>query len=106
MRALVDNSPRRDTDAEVSTPHLETGAEVLSGDPVIDSALAVDPAVQNRCVCGVEFAFDSLENRVLNQSGVNLDEELANIVVFQNAYAASARVIQTTNELFDQLFSI
>jgi hypothetical protein len=36
-------------------------------------------------------------------SGVNLDTELANTVIYQNAYAASARVITVTNQLFDAL---
>ncbi len=37
---------------------------------------------------------------------MSLDEELANLVVFQNAYNASARVVQTVNELFDQLINL
>lgn len=36
-------------------------------------------------------------------SGVNLDEELANTIVYQNAYSASARVISITDELFKTL---
>jgi len=36
-------------------------------------------------------------------SGVNLDEELANTIIYQNAYTASARVITVTDELFDTL---
>ncbi len=36
-------------------------------------------------------------------SGVNVDEELAFMQVFQQAYAASARIITTTNEMFDTL---
>jgi flagellar hook-associated protein 1 len=39
-------------------------------------------------------------------SGVNLDEELANTIIYQNAYAASARVISITNELYDTLLQI
>lgn len=38
-------------------------------------------------------------------SGVNLDTELANTVIYQNAYAASARVITVANQLFDTLLS-
>ncbi len=52
------------------------------------------------------FTYQSLETKVLSYSGVNLDEELANMVIFQNAYNASARVIQTANELFDQLLNL
>ena len=33
-------------------------------------------------------------------------KSLANMVVFQNAYNASARVVQTVDELFDVLLSI
>jgi flagellar hook-associated protein FlgK len=36
-------------------------------------------------------------------SGVNLDVELANTVIYQNAYAASARVITVANTLFEAL---
>ena len=35
--------------------------------------------------------------------GVNLDEELANTIIFQNAYSASARIITVTNEFFQAL---
>ena len=36
-------------------------------------------------------------------SGVNLDEEAANLVRFQQAYQASAQVISTANTLFNSL---
>lgn len=38
-------------------------------------------------------------------SGVNLDEEAANLVRYQQAYAAAAQVIATANELFDTLLT-
>lgn len=38
-------------------------------------------------------------------SGVNLDEELANTVIFQNAYAATARLVTVVDEMFDVLVS-
>lgn len=38
-------------------------------------------------------------------SGVNLDEEAANLIKFQQAYEAAARVIQTVQTLFDTLLS-
>jgi flagellar hook-associated protein 1 len=36
-------------------------------------------------------------------TGVNVDEELANMVLYQNAYTSSARVISVANEMFDAL---
>lgn len=38
-------------------------------------------------------------------SGVNLDEEAANLMRFQQAYQASAQVIATANRLFDELLA-
>ncbi len=39
-------------------------------------------------------------------SGVNLDEELANMIIFQNAYNAAARMITTANEMYEILLTI
>jgi flagellar hook-associated protein 1 FlgK len=52
------------------------------------------------------FFFENLQSRIRSESGVNLDEELSHMVVLQNAYSASARVVQTTNELFDVLVNL
>ena len=43
--------------------------------------------------------------RQQNVSGVNLDEEAANLLRFQQAYQASAKVIQASQQLFDMLLS-
>ena len=48
----------------------------------------------------------SLSARVKNDSGVNLDEELANMILFQNAFNASARIVAATRDMFDELLSI
>jgi flagellar hook-associated protein 1 FlgK len=39
-------------------------------------------------------------------SGVNLDEELSNLMLFQNSYQASARVLQVIDELLEQVISV
>lgn len=39
-------------------------------------------------------------------SGVNLDEEAADLIRFQNAYQASARIIQVSSELFDTILGV
>lgn len=44
-----------------------------------------------------------LETRIANISGVNMDEELANMVIFQNAFNAAARLIATAQAMFDAL---
>jgi flagellar hook-associated protein 1 FlgK len=47
-----------------------------------------------------------LQSRSNSVSGVNLDEELANMVTFQNAYNASARIITTAQQLFTTLMQM
>ncbi len=49
--------------------------------------------------------FDSVQGRRESVSGVNLDEEAANLVRFQQAYQASARVIATADALFQSLIN-
>ncbi len=48
---------------------------------------------------------DILQQQLLNESGVNLDEELGNLIVVQTAYAAAARVINAIDELFQDLLN-
>ena len=50
--------------------------------------------------------FQTLKTKAASISAVNLDEETANMVLLQNAYAASARVISTTADLFTVLMGI
>lgn len=47
-----------------------------------------------------------VEGRLEQESGVNADAEMALLVQLQNAYAANARVISTTQTMFDQLFAL
>lgn len=50
-----------------------------------------------------EFLLTNLQTKAASISGVNLDEEMANLIILENAYAAAARVISTTTRLFDLL---
>lgn len=47
-----------------------------------------------------------LNNRRAAISGVNLDEELSNTIIFQNAYNAAARMMSTARDMFDELLQI
>jgi len=47
-----------------------------------------------------------LQNQQDNVSGVNLDEELSNLIKFQNAYQASAKVIAAGKQMYDTLLNI
>jgi flagellar hook-associated protein 1 FlgK len=52
------------------------------------------------------FFFEDLRAKFQSEAGVNLDEELANMTIFQNAYNANARLVQTVDEMFDTLLSL
>ena len=46
------------------------------------------------------------QTRQSQVSGVSLDNELSNMVLYQQAYSAGARVLQTANQLFSTLLGI
>lgn len=50
--------------------------------------------------------YDGFADRDKNMRGVNIDEEMANTIIFQNAYAANARVINVVDEMFDDLLAV
>jgi len=47
-----------------------------------------------------------LQTQQERQAGVNIDEELANMIQYQNAYQGAARVMQSAQELYDTLLGI
>lgn len=51
----------------------------------------------------VTLTLESLNTRMQAEYGVNVDEEMARLMQLQNAYAASARVVSTVQELIDSL---
>ena len=54
----------------------------------------------------LQVVYDQAVESRDSKSGVNLDEEAANLIRFQQAYQASARLIQTANQLFDSILRL
>ena len=48
----------------------------------------------------------SLQNRRDEVSGVNIDEEVGLLILQQQAYQASARILSTARELFETLLQV
>ena len=48
----------------------------------------------------------SLQKRLIDETGVNVDEEIARLIELENAFSANARVIQTVQEMFEILRQI
>jgi flagellar hook-associated protein 1 FlgK len=74
-------------------------AEILSANSV--AASVVEDDVGFRTTLSQELSF-----RNSSISAVNLDEELSNMILYQNTYAATARIITMVDELFDILTNI
>lgn len=47
-----------------------------------------------------------MQSQYSNETGVNLDSQLSTLIVYQNAYSASARVISTIQSMYDALMNI
>jgi flagellar hook-associated protein 1 FlgK len=53
-----------------------------------------------------EAVFGALESKYESAVGVDIDEELAELIKLQNSFSANARVIQAVSEMMDTLMSI
>ncbi len=54
----------------------------------------------------LQVVYDQANEARDKVAGVNLDEEAANLIRFQQSYQASARLIQTANQLFDSILRL
>jgi len=73
------------------------------------SIVAFSSTLSSGVTTDLKFQTDlktALEVKHAELSGVNLDEEMSNLLVFQQTYAASAKVISVTQQLFDVLNNI
>ena len=88
----------------VATGGLGANVQTLSGyaGEIIGTA-STNSATAKTNGTTAQSLLDGLSKQSSNISGVNLDSELANTVVYQNAYSASARVITVVSGLFDTL---
>ena len=51
-------------------------------------------------------ALTDLDELYMNLHGVDMDEEAANLVMYQSAYQASAKVMSVTNEMMSNLLNL
>ena len=79
--------------------YQEAYAQLVSEIGNTTSQIEVTGAAQQALLDQATAANESL-------SGVNLDEEAANLIKFQQAYQASAKIIEVASTLFDTLLSI
>ena len=68
------------------------GATILSTNANLAANIASDLAFR-------KIVYQEVLNKTQSASGVNVDEELGNLILFQNAYAASARMVTVVSEV-------
>ena len=87
-----------------ATGGVGTGTQTISGYAgQLIGYSAINAATAKTNVTNSQSLLNGLTTQASAVSGVNLDTELANTVIYQNAYSASARVITVVNGLFDTL---
>lgn len=68
---------------------------------VASQASAADANYSN-----AETVYEGFASRLDSVKGVNLDEELANTIIYQNAYTASAKLVKVADELYEDLLGL
>jgi len=74
-------------------------SDILSSNAVAASAADKTLSFKGSLVQELSYRSQSI-------SGVNIDEELQNLVVYENAYNATARIVQVVADLFDVLTNL
>ena len=52
---------------------------------------------------GQDVVLNTLQNKMSQTSGVNIDDEMAHLLALQNAYSANARVMSSIKQMYDTL---
>lgn len=97
-----------------SSPIFAAAGNFTSAQPMTLSQYAGQIIGQNATAASNASSNAQFQQGVLNNvstqaqsvSGVNMDDELAKLSVYENAYAASGRVIQTVNAMYTALMAI
>ncbi len=70
------------------------------------SSVAVKSSSISSALTSSSERVDSVEESISSNSGVSSDEEAANLVAYEQAYSANAKVISVASELFDTLINM
>ncbi|WP_100333210.1 flagellar hook-associated protein FlgK [Bacillus alkalisoli] len=94
--------------AEVKNRPLSIGGVTTTIQNYYESVIggmAVDAQEADRLSYNSEVLKSSVDQRRQSISSVSLDEEMTNMIQFQHAYNASARMITLTDELLDRIIN-
>ncbi|WP_462323453.1 flagellar hook-associated protein FlgK [Desulfoplanes sp.] len=95
------------TGASFSTFSSETSNQTLQDYyAALVSGVGADTARSDFNLNYQQSLADDLRSRQDSISAVNLDEEMSNLIKFQQSYSAAAKLITTANQMFDTLLSM
>jgi len=98
------------SDPNISADNANSVQKMSSVFGISVSSLVNDVGIQVATWTNSQKADDAVLSSLKDQrdavSGVNLDEEAANLLKYQQLYSASTKVLQTGNQMFNTLLSI
>jgi len=72
----------------------------------LTAGIAVDAQNSTRNVSTSQAIFNAVNNEQQSISGVSIDQELTNLLKYQTAYSANAKIISTIDKMLNTLLSI
>ena len=106
MVGTFDNSQFTNMDAAASASLQSKRDAFTSPVTFITSSVATTIATWKNTQQSNEALQKSLANQKSSITGVNLDEEAANLVKYQQLYNASSKLMQTGKQMFDTLLGM
>src|SRR5215469_1767507 len=91
---------------EVQTTNLPSGANPTDSYANLVGNIGFAGSQVNSGLAATTLSLQQLSTQQNSESGVSIDEETANLIRYQQAYSASARVISSINDLYTTLMSI
>lgn len=88
-------------DKNINLTGQTTGSTLVSYYSSLINKMGSELKAANNTVSTQETVLNALENQRLSESGVSLDEEMTDLITFQHAYQANAKMISTIDELLD-----
>jgi len=92
-------------------PHAEQETDLIGINSIIDFGQKVlNKQTENLSLTQLRFNDENtfketIERQLLDESGVNIDEELSHLIVVQTSYNAAARALSAVQDLFDELLN-
>ena len=88
-----------------NSPTLGATASLNSFYSSVIGTLGIQSAGASRVVDNQKTLVSQIENWRQSTCGVNMDEEMSDMIRFQKGYNAAARMITTMDEMYDKLIN-